>query len=718
MEEIFGYVDSIVFSAETFTVARLKEPRKQELTCIVGPLPSVQPGETIRCSGKWKYHSQYGQQFEVESFESKQPSDLVGIQKYLESGMIKGIGPVYAEKIIKQFGINTLKIIDDDPERLGEVSGIGPKRLDMIKSCWDQQKSIREVMLFLQTFGVSPAFAHKIYKTYGKECVEKIKNDPYVLAKDIRGIGFKYADQIALKMGLPLHSLTRIQAGIEHVLWELSSDGHTCYPSQDLITAATEILTIPPEEIQNGLEESIQSKQLISYEGMISLKPFHLAEKGIVREMKRLLSNPCELRSVNHEKAILWSEEKLNITFAEEQKLAIIAAVKDKVHIITGGPGTGKSTITKAILRITEKLTDSILLAAPTGRAAKRMSEITGKKASTIHGLLEMDFQSGGFKRGLDNPLKCDLLIIDEASMIDTFLLFQLLKAIPSMARVVLIGDIDQLPSVGAGTVLRDLIDSNCIEVTKLTQIFRQAAHSKIVTNAHLINQGKFPELFNTFDFRFIEGESPELIVSAIKDLISGPKSLRSRFHIFEDVQVLSPMKRGLIGTENLNVVLQGVLNPSVTPLCRMGRTFHVGDKVMQIRNDYEKLIFNGDIGRILTIDLSTQVLSINFDGRRVEYQFAEIDDLVLAYAVSIHKYQGSECPCIIIPVHMSHFKMLHRNLLYTGITRGKKMVILIGTKQAIGLAVRNDDVKKRYTQLKEQFAGTFSDFTLSSSPS
>ncbi|MGR3973497.1 MAG: ATP-dependent RecD-like DNA helicase [Candidatus Rhabdochlamydia sp.] len=708
MEEIFGYVESIVFSADTFTVARLKEPRKQELTCIVGPLPSVQPGETLRCSGKWKYHSQYGQQFEVESFESKQPSDLVGIQKYLESGMIKGIGPVYAEKIIKQFGINTLKIIDNDPDRLSEVAGIGPKRIDTIKVCWDQQKSIREVMLFLQTFGISPTFAHKIYKAYGKDCIQKVKEDPYVLAKDIRGIGFKYADQIALKMGLPLHSLTRIQAGIEHVLWELSNEGHTCYPLNDLLTSSAEILMVPAEEIQIGLEKAIEHQQLISYEGMISLKPFHLSEKGIVREIKRLLTTDCELRTVHYEKAILWSEEKLSITFAEEQKQAIIAAVKDKFHIITGGPGTGKSTITKAILRITEKLTSHILLAAPTGRAAKRMSEITGKKASTIHALLEMDFQSGGFKRGADNPLKCDLLIIDEASMIDTFLLFQLLKAVPSTARVILIGDIDQLPSVGAGTVLRDLIDSRCINVTKLTQIFRQAAHSKIITNAHLINQGKFPELFNTFDFRFIEEESAESIVAAIKDLIIGPKSLRSRFHIFEDVQVLSPMKRGAIGTENLNVVLQGILNPSVTPLCRMGRTFHVGDKVMQIRNDYEKLIFNGDIGRILTIDLSSQVLSINFDGRRVEYQFSEIDDLVLAYAVSIHKYQGSECPCIIIPVHMSHFKMLHRNLLYTGITRGKKMVILIGTKQAIGLAIRNDDVKKRHTQLKEQFFKMF----------
>ncbi len=700
VEEIFGYVENVVFAGDSFTVARLKEPRKQELTCIVGPLPTLQPGETIRCVGDWKHHPQYGRQFEVQTFESKEPSDLVGIQKYLESGMIKGIGPTYAERIVQTFGIDTLRVIDENPSRLSEVPGIGSKRIDMIQSCWHEQKAIRQVMIFLQSHGISPGFAQKIYKTYGDASVEKVKQDPYILAKDIRGIGFKFADQIAVKMGIPLHSLTRIRAGIEFVLWELSNEGHTCFPKEDLEMHAAAMLQVDELEVREGVKRSLDEGDIVLEEGFISLKPFFLAERGITHQVKRLSEAPSSLRSVHVEKAVIWAEEKLKITFAEEQKTAIAKAVQEKVHIITGGPGTGKSTITRAILRITEKLTDQILLAAPTGRAAKRMTEITGKKASTIHSLLEMDFQSGGFKKNQDNPLKCDLLIIDEASMIDTFLLFHLLKAIPTSTRVILIGDVDQLPSVGAGNVLKDLIDSGQVGVTRLTQIFRQAAHSKIVTNAHLINHGEFPELSGGSDFRFIEEEIPEKIVEAIIELINGKLP---RFHRFDDIQVLAPMKRGVIGTENLNVVLQKVLNPSITPLCRMGRTFHVGDKVMQIRNDYDKLVFNGDVGRILTIDLSGQTLAVSFDDRKIEYQFSEIDDLVLAYAVSIHKYQGSECPCVIIPVHMSHFKMLHRNLLYTGITRGKRLVILVGTKQAIGLAVRNDEVKKRYTRLKEQ---------------
>jgi exodeoxyribonuclease V alpha subunit len=700
VEEIFGYVENVVFAGESFTVARLKEPRKQELTCIVGPLPTLQPGETIRCVGDWKHHPQYGRQFEVQTFESKEPSDLVGIQKYLESGMIKGIGPTYAERIVQTFGIDTLRVIDENPARLSEVPGIGSKRIDMIQSCWHEQKAIRQVMIFLQSHGISPGFAQKIYKTYGDASVEKVKQDPYILAKDIRGIGFKFADQIAIKMGIPPHSLTRIRAGIEFVLWELSNEGHTCFPQEELETHAAAMLQVDELEVREGVKRSLDEGDIVLEEGFISLKPFFLAERGITHQLKRLSGAPSSLRSVHVEKAVLWAEEKLQITFAEEQKTAIAQAVQEKVHIITGGPGTGKSTITRAILRISEKLTDQILLAAPTGRAAKRMTEITGKKASTIHSLLEMDFQSGGFKKNQDNPLKCDLLIIDEASMIDTFLLFHLLKAIPTSTRVILIGDVDQLPSVGAGNVLKDLIDSEQVGVTRLTQIFRQAAHSKIVTNAHLINHGEFPELSGNSDFRFIEEEIPEKIVETIIELINNKLT---RFHRFDDIQVLAPMKRGVIGTENLNVVLQKVLNPSITPLCRMGRTFHVGDKVMQIRNDYDKLVFNGDVGRILTIDLSGQTLAVSFDDRKVEYQFSEIDDLVLAYAVSIHKYQGSECPCVIIPVHMSHFKMLHRNLLYTGITRGKRLVILVGTKQAIGLAVRNDEVKKRYTRLKEQ---------------
>jgi exodeoxyribonuclease V alpha subunit len=707
VEEIFGYIENIVFAGDGFTVARLKEPRKQELTSIIGALPSLQPGETVRCIGEWKHHPSFGRQFQVQEFESKEPSDLLGIQKYLESGLIKGIGPAYAERIVQCFGIDTLKIIDSSPHRLKEVPGIGPKRIETIQECWHQQKGIREVMIFLKSHGVTTGFAQKIYKAYGEESIEKVKQDPFALARDIGGIGFKIADQIAQKIGIPASSATRVQAGIEHLLWELSNDGHTCFPETELKVQAAGMLQLGEDLVQENINASVRNGGLIRDREMIWLKPFYHAEVGISRELRRLQTAPCNLRHVQVEKALHWVEEQLKLEFAPEQKTAIAQSIQEKFHIITGGPGTGKSTITRAILRISEKLTSQILMAAPTGRAAKRMTEITGKKASTIHSMLEMDFANGGFKRNKENPLKCDLLIIDEASMIDTLLFYQLLKAIPSTSRVVLIGDIDQLPSVGAGNVLKDLLASETIGFTRLTQIYRQAAHSKIVTNAHRINRGEFPEFMGGSDFKFVENESQEEIVATIIDLVTKRLPEKFRFHKLEDIQVLSPMKRGLIGCENLNVVLQKELNPSLAPLCRMGKTFHVGDKVMQIRNDYDKLVFNGDVGIILSIDLSSQMVAVRFEDRRVEYAFLDIDDLVLAYAVSIHKYQGSECPCIIIPLHMSHFKMLHRNLLYTGVTRGKKLVILVGTKQAISMAVRNDEVKKRFTGLTETLKNT-----------
>lgn len=702
MEEIYGFVENIVFAGEGFTVARLKEPRKVELTCIVGPMPMLQPGETLRCKGAWEHHAQHGRQFKVQSFESHQPSDLVGIQKYLESGMIKGIGPVYAERIVKKFGLETLKIIDEEPKKLREINGIGEKRAILIENCWHQQKAIRDVMIFLQQHGVSPAFAQKIYKAYGDASIGKVKSDPFALAKEIHGIGFKIADGIAKGLGMPADCSMRIDAGIEYVLWELSNNGHTCFPEKELIVEAANILGVGAARITDRMEVLVKDGHLVREENLVWVKPLYLAETGIARELQRLGQAQSSLREIKIDKALEWVQAQLKIELAEQQKIAVSAALAQKVHIITGGPGTGKSTITKAILRITEKLTDKIILAAPTGRAAKRMSEITQKKASTIHMLLEMDFQVGGFKKNRENPLECALIIIDEASMIDTLLMYNLLKAIPTTARVIFIGDIDQLPSVGPGNVLKDLIASQKLGVTRLTEIFRQAAGSRIVTNAHRINSGEFPDLsfHPKTDFQFLAGETPEEILKVIVELVTHDLPKTHRFHRFLDIQVLSPMKRGIIGIENLNVILQQRLNPSQTPLSRMGRTFHVGDKVMQTRNNYQKLVFNGDVGRITAIDLSEQTVTVAFDERLVCYEFSEIDELVLAYAVSIHKYQGSECPCIIIPVHTTHFKMLHRNLLYTGITRGKKLVILVGTEKAIAIALHNDAVQKRYTGL------------------
>lgn len=705
MEEIFGYVDSILFSEEEngFVVAKIKEPKKKEATPIVGFMPGVHVGESIRCKGTWKIHPKFGQQFEVQSFEAQAPTDAAGIQRYLESGMIKGIGPAYAGRIVSKFGVETLNVIETKPEKLLTVAGIGEKRIEQIIRCWKEQRMVRSVMIFLRGHGVSPSFAQKIFKTYGEESIEKVLENPYRMAQEIRGIGFKSADRIAQDLGVEKHAPQRIASGIQYVLWELSGEGHVCYPKADLISVCEKMLEVEPVKVEQQIGALVEQKAIVEEEGVIWVKPLYLSELGIARELERIQGAPCALRQVDNEKALAWVQEQLRITLAEQQIEGVSRAVHEKVLVLTGGPGTGKSTITNAILRISEKLTRKILLAAPTGRAAKRMSEITHRKAFTIHALLEMDFTAGGFKKGRDNQLNCDLMIVDETSMVDTQLMYSLLKAIPITARLILVGDIDQLPSVGPGNVLRDIIDSGAVPVVRLTEIFRQAKGSHIITNAHKINRGEFPWLEGEKDFRFIEGETPEDIQSTLVRLVT--RDLK-QFDRLEGIQILCPMKRGIIGTENLNTVLQEALNPSNEPLIRMGNRFHKGDKVMQIRNNYQKEVFNGDVGIISAIDLSEQVMTVQFDGRPVDYEFTELDELVLAYAVSIHKYQGSECPCVIIPVHTTHFKLLHRNLLYTGITRGKRMVILVGTKKAIAIAVRTEEVQKRHTGLKGKIQG------------
>lgn len=702
-EQLNGYIDAIVYTQPEngFTVARLKEPKKKELIVIVGYLPGLNAGENVDCKGSWKTHPSHGRQFEVSEYTVEAPSDILGIQKYLESGLVKGIGPVYAKKIVDRFGADTLDIIDKTPHRLFEIEGLGKKKIYQLKACWNEQKSIRDVMVFLRAHGASPGYAQKIYKQYGDQSIAKVKENPYKLAKEVFGVGFKMADTIALKLGFELQSPQRLAAGIEFVLWELANDGHTCFPISEFVPIAAPMLEVDPSFVEKEIKELINT-QLVEQDGMIWLKPYFAFEQGIAKDLLRLKTGRQAIRSIDAEKAAGWAQEKLSIQFADQQKQAVIQALTDKVHIITGGPGTGKSTITNAILTISYKLTDKILLAAPTGRAAKRMTQITHKLAFTLHALLEMDFTSGGFKKGKDNPLDCDLLIIDEASMIDTQLLFYLLRAIPTKARILFVGDIDQLPSVGAGTVLRDLIQSKQIGVTCLTEIFRQAKGSKIITNAHRINHGEFPEI-NTdekSDFHFIKAETPEAISEVIQELVSREIPKTWNYHPIRDIQVLSPMKRGHIGVEMLNVALQNLLNPSDKPIFRAGRRFHVQDKVMQIRNNYDKNVYNGDIGCIVAI--SEEDLLVNFDGREVEYDLTDLDELILAYATSVHKYQGSECPCIVIPVHTSHFKLLHRNLLYTAVTRGKKQVYLVGSTKAIGIAINNNQVQKRYTGLEK----------------
>ncbi|MFK7936860.1 MAG: ATP-dependent RecD-like DNA helicase [Saprospiraceae bacterium] len=718
MDEIFGYIERITFqnADNGWTVARMQEKGKRELTTIVGTLTSIQVGETVRCKGVWKNDLTYGYQFSVEEYRVEQPSTIHGIKKYLGSGMIKGIGNKFAERIVDYHGLDTLDVIDTKPEALLEVDGIGKKRLEKISSCWAEQKSIREVMVFLQGFGISPTYAQKVFKTYGDDSIEIIQKNPYQLAQDIWGIGFKTADVTAQRMGISRESDMRIDSGVEYVLNQLANDGHTCYPVDQFLEAAQKLLEVDSKLVSDRLEaiqkaERIIIEPLIIEEQMTAcvwLTMFRTCENGIAKEIIRLQRFQPITRKIDPAKAIEWAEKKQNIQLAAQQKSAVINSIDHKFHIITGGPGTGKSTITKVILAILTQLTPKVMLAAPTGRAAKRLSEITGMQAATIHALLKFDFNINGFQYNRDNPLDCDLLIVDEASMIDTVLMYNLLKAIPDEAKVILVGDVDQLPSVGAGNVLQDMINAQTLPVTKLTEIFRQAANSKIIISAHRINAGLLPNLKTQkdTDFFWMKEEDTEKMALTIANLVKNRLPKAYRFHAFDDIQVLSPMNRGVIGTRNLNTILQKELNPSNEPLIKMGRSFHVGDKVMQIQNDYDKNVFNGDVGRIKKIDRIDQEVIVTFDNREVYYDFSDLDQLVLAYAVSVHKYQGSECPCIIMPVHTSHYMMLYKNLIYTGLTRGKKLVIMIGMERALQMAVRNNKVSKRFTGLREVLKG------------
>lgn len=715
MEEIVGHIERITFqnTENGFTVARLKESHKKDLTVVIGTMSTVQVGETVRCKGKWKNDINYGLQFVVDSYLVEKPSSIYGIKKYLGSGLIKGIGPVFAERIVDYLGVQTLDVIDREPEALLSIEGIGDKRLESIQLCWEEQKAVREVMVFLQSHGISPTYAQKVYKTYKEKSLEVIKANPYQLAKDIWGIGFKTADQTAQKLGIKRDAVMRIDAGVEYSLSQLSNDGHTCYPIDEFLELTHKLLEVEANLIAQRLDTITKEERIFigplvvkgQTRACIWLKALFECEKGIKRELERLSNATANCSPAEFNATLQWAEKTLNMTLADNQKLAAINSLKYKNHIITGGPGTGKSTIIKIILLIFHQLTTKILLAAPTGRAAKRMSEITKVEASTIHSLLEFDFAINGFRRNRENPLDCDLVIVDEASMIDTVLMYSLLKALPDRTRLILVGDVDQLPSVGPGNVLKDLINAKTfLESTALTQIFRQAANSKIILSAHQINKGYFPDIRvdASSDFFFIAEENAENIATTIVDLVQTRLPNKYGFDSIEDIQVISPMNRSVIGTRNLNQLLQKKLNASNEPLIKTGRTFHLHDKVMQIRNNYDQEIFNGDIGQIVSIDRVNHLLKVDYDTHIVSYDFADVDQLMLAYAVSVHKYQGSECPCIIMPIHTMHYMMLYRNLIYTGITRGKQLVVLIGSKKALSIAVKNDKVATRFSGLQE----------------
>ena len=720
MTTIQGLLERITYynEANDFVVAKLHEEGKRELTTIVGTLSGIKLGESLRLTGRWVQNKRFGEQFQVERFEITVPATLYGIQKYLGSGLIKGIGPIMAERIVKKFGLNTIEIIEKKPERLSEVDGIGPKRVAMISRAWEEQKEIKEIMIFLQGHGVSAAYSAKIYRHYGNRAIEVVKGNPYRLAQDIQGIGFITADRIAQNIGIASDSIIRVKAGLLYVLNELSEEGHVFYPENLLIPKAKEILKIGQEIIAEAMTELSKEREIFLEDIQIAgngravyLASFYVAERGIAQGLRRLRESPSHIRPIHPEKAIDWIQKKLNIELAQRQKEAILLAARSKVMIITGGPGTGKTTLIKAILRIFQQLKLRIFLSAPTGRAAKRMSEATGWEAKTIHRMLEYSPRRGSFQKDQDDPLEADVVIIDEASMVDTLLMYHLLKAIPSQAHLILVGDVDQLPSVGPGNVLRDTIDSSIFTVVRLTEIFRQAQESMIVVNAHRVNQGEFPILKEiegkeSSDFFFIEEEDPDKILNKIITLCSERIPQRFGFHPVRDVQVLTPMHKGLIGVSNLNLELQKRLNPDSFGITLGNRHLKLGDKVMQIVNNYDKDVFNGDMGWIAKIDQEDRELTIDFDGRLVTYDFSALDEIVLSYAISIHKSQGSEYPAVIMAVSTQHYILLQRNLIYTGITRARRLVVLIGTQKALAIAIRNNKPQLRFTHLSERLRG------------
>ena len=685
-----------------YSVMKVKVKGYNDLVTLVGNLLEVPTGSVLLCEGDWKVDKRYGSQFVCQSWEEVMPATAYGIEKYLGSGLVKGIGPKFAQLIVKQFGLDTIDVIETDIERLYEVPGIGKKRVEKIRESWEKQKDIKNVMLFLQGYGVSTAYAAKIYRRYGKESIDKVKENPYRLADDIWGIGFKTADGIASKMGYEKNDIRRCKSGIIYTLNQLSNEGHVYAEEEQLVKSALELLDAEEEPIREALASLIQTEDLKTDHKAIYLPPFYCAEVGTANRLLGLLqesgnnlfAKTCDIESLSKETGIEYDEVQVQ---------AIRQSVQSKVMVLTGGPGTGKTTTTQGIIAALKQMGLSILLAAPTGRAAKRMSEATGMEAKTIHRLLEYNPQDG-YKRNDENPLEGDALIVDECSMIDIILMNNLVKTMPSSMRLVMVGDIDQLPSVGAGNVLRDIIESQKIPVIRLTRIFRQAQSSRIVMSAHAINQGKFPDTSNgkDTDFFFIQKEEPEAVAEEIVNLVKNRLSKAYRQKT-SNIQVLTPMQRGSVGAANLNISLQAALNSNQTALNRGGYSFREGDRVMQLRNNYDKDVFNGDLGYVEKVDLEERTLQVNFDDRLVEYDVSELDELTLAYATTIHKSQGSEYPIVVMPVLMTHYVMLQRNLIYTGITRAKKICVLIGTKKALSFAIQNMTVLKRNTKLKER---------------
>ena len=726
MAKLEGQVESITYANEEngYTVARIRCEDGRGIVTVVGITyanllaRNRAPGEWLVMEGEWGVHAEYGRQFRVDEFRAVVPATLEGIRRYLGSGLIKGLGTVMAGRIVAAFGRDTLSVIEKNPEKLTTVEGIGTKRAALIQDAFSAQKEIRGVMVFLHSYGISATFAARIFKNYGHRAIDILKKNPYALAEDIAGIGFAGADRIARNLGIPKASDKRIESGVLYVLGKTTQEGHIFFPYGLLCEKCRQLLEVPLESVEEAMGRLALEKKII-FEDLgealgderpnnkaVYLPLFYHCEVRIARKLISL-NRTRPLKKIEAiQKIIGKAEKKLGIRLAENQQRAIACALGGSVMVLTGGPGTGKTTILSVLLEILRHRGVRVQLAAPTGRAAKRLSEATGKGAKTIHRLLEFSFKNGGFQRKASRPLDCDFLVVDEASMIDAPLMHHLVNAIAPGCALMLVGDVHQLPSVGAGSVLSDIISSSAVPVVELNEIFRQAKTSDIIVNAHLVNSGKLPKLTGgerLSDFYFIEKNDPEAVVGIILRLIETNIPRRFDFDPFEDIQVLSPMHKGIAGTGNLNREIQELLNPSGQGIQRGEDAFRIGDKVMQVRNNYDKDVYNGDIGRIRRIDSAERQVLVRFDGRDVDYDFNEMDELMLAYAVSVHKSQGSEYPAVIIPVLSQHYVLLQRNLIYTAMTRGRRLVVMVGAPKALAIAIKNNKPNLRYTRLEKR---------------
>jgi len=716
LEVIQGAVERVVYAAAdgAFTVARLRRPGERDLTTIVGKLVELKEGEQLRLEGHWSFHKKHGRQFEVEHYEVVTPTSAAGIERYLGSGLVHGIGPELARRLVRKFGDQTLAVIEGEPKRLLEVDGIGPKRQQQIIDSYGAQKGLRELMVFLSPYGVSPTAGSKIHKRYGSAAVSIVRDNPYRLAADIDGIGFRTADRIARNMGIPADSPKRAAAGILYALQKLGDEGHVAYPQDKLAEAASSMLELPAEQVEAALRAQIQANAVTCDETLPSapayLPPLYAAEVGVARSLGALARTKAAFPPIDAEAALHWVEERVRIELSEGQREAVRRAVASKLTVITGGPGVGKTTIVRCLVEIFRARRLRIALGAPTGRAAKRLAEAAGAEAKTVHRLLEYQPRTHEFAVNEKAPLDADVVIIDEASMLDLVLTYHLVRALLPQTLLIFVGDVDQLPSVGPGSVLRDLIGSGVAAVVRLTEIFRQAASSLIVTNAHRINSGQMPHLKDPGeavqrDFFFLDREDPEVAADTILDLCARRLPERYGFDPIDDIQVIAPMHKGAVGAQVLNVRLQECLNPRGAEYTLGGRTFRVGDKVMQIRNNYDKDVFNGDLGRVVAVSPDPGQVIVRMDDRNITYPVPELDEIVPAYAITIHKSQGCEYPAVVVPILTQHFIMLQRNLLYTAVTRAKKLMVLVGTQKAIAIAVRNDRIRERCSHLRERLA-------------